>query len=101
MSFREHPMSIRQNFVKLWPNNIFLSEENPQQLHFISFYQTQLLLETTLHYRYTKVVAVRTEENENYFDQYLNIYKYQKKERWKKKQRSRSRWNLIQKGNKE
>jgi hypothetical protein len=81
MSFREHPMSLRQNFVKLWPNNIFLPEENPQQVHFTTFYQTQILLETALHYRYTKLVATRTEENETNFDQYLNIYKYQKKER--------------------
>jgi len=101
MSFREHPTSLRQNFVKLWPNNIFLPEENPQQLHFTSFYQTQILLETALHYRYTKLVATRAEENETNFDQYLNIYKYQKKERWKKKQRTRSRWNRIQKGKKE
>jgi len=98
MSFREHPMSLRQNFVKLWPNNIFLYEEKPHRLHFISFYQTQILLEKVLHYRYSKLVTTRTETTEAYLDQYLNLYKYEIHERWQKKRHLRSRWNVINKG---
>jgi hypothetical protein len=91
MSFREHPMLLRQSFTKLWPNNIFLYEEKSERVHFISFYQTQILMESILHYRYTKLVASRTEENETDFDNYLNLYKYQKKGRWKKKRRLKGR----------
>lgn len=101
MSFREHPLLLRQNFVKLWPNNIFLPEEKLQAFHFVSFYQAQILLETVLHYRYTKVVSYRTEKNDQDFDQYLNIYKYQKNTRWKKKRHIRGRWNIFQDGYKE
>ncbi len=91
MSFREHPLLLRQSFVKLWPNNIFLHEKKSPKLHFMSFYQTLILLETAFTYRYTAIVATRTEENEIDFDQYLNIYKYQKNERQKKKRYIRSR----------
>jgi hypothetical protein len=89
MTFREHPMVLRQSFNKLWPNNIFSQEEKPHGLHFISFYKTKLILETVLYYRYTKLINTRTERNEIYFDEYINLYKYQKNERRKKKRRFR------------
>lgn len=95
MSFREHPMLLRQSFVKLWPNNIFLQEEELPRRHFLSLYQTQILLETVLHYRYTKIVASKSDENETHLDQYLNIYKYQKNRRWKKTRHIRGRLNII------
>lgn len=100
MTFREHPMLLRQSFIKLWPNNIFFQEEKPQGLHFISFYQNKLMLETVLHYRYTKLVTTRTERNDVDFDEYINLYKYQKNDRRKKKRRWRGRWNLISHGHK-
>jgi hypothetical protein len=95
MSFREYPMLLRQSFTKLWPNNIFLSEEKPESLHFLSFYHTKILLQTVLHSRYTKLVASRTDKNGANFDEYVNFYKYQKNERRKKKRRIRGRWYLI------
>jgi hypothetical protein len=98
MSFREHPMLLRQNFTKLWPNNIFLHEAKAEGLSFLSVLQTQVLLETVLHHRYIKFLAVRTEDNEMDFDTYVNLYKYQKNERLKKRRRIRGRWNLIHRG---
>jgi len=101
MTFREHPMVLRQSFTKLWPNNIFSQEEKPHGLHFISFYKTKLILETVLYYRYTKLINTRTERNEIDFDEYINLYKYQKNERRKKKRRFRGHWNLLSRGRKE
>ena len=91
MSFREHPLLLRQSFVKLWPNNIFFYEEKATSTSFLSLYQTQLLLEIVLHYRYTKIVTSRSEANEIDVDQYINLYKYQKNERRKKLRLSRGR----------
>jgi hypothetical protein len=98
MSFREHPLSLRQNFVKLWPNNIFLPEEKPQAFHFVLFYKTQILAEKVLKYWYTKVINYRTEKNEQDFDQYLNTYKYQKSTKKRRRRHFRGRWNICDDG---
>ena len=95
MSFREHPSSLRQNFVKLWPNNIFLPEEKPHAFHFVLFYKTQILAEKVLQYWYTKVINYRTEKNEQDCDQYLNTYKYQKSTKKRKRRHFRGRWNIF------
>jgi hypothetical protein len=97
MSFREHPLLLRQGFIKLGPNNIFLPSENAEQLHFLSLYQTQILLETALHFRYSKIVSSRAEERDLDMSHYLNLYKYQKNERRGKKRQLRSR-RLYRKG---
>jgi len=98
MSFREHPLLLRQNFVKLWPNNIFLPEEKPQAFHFVLFYKTQILAEKVLKYWYTKVINYRTEKNEQDLDQYLNTYKYQKSTKKRRRRHFRGRWNICDDG---
>jgi hypothetical protein len=95
MSFREHPLSLRQNFVKLWPNNIFLPEKKPQAFHFVLFYKTQILAEKVLQYWHTRVINYRTEKNDQDCDQYLNTYKYQKSTKKRKRRHFRGRWNIF------
>lgn len=95
MSFREHPMLLRQSFVKLWPNNIFWQEEEVSRPPFIFFYQTYVLLGTILYYRYTTIVTYRNEETEAFLDYYLNLYKYQKNKRWRKVKPLRGRREVI------
>jgi len=78
MNAKENPVILRQSFVKLWANNIFLPEEESNALQFISLFKIKLATEGLLHYRYHRVVASRTNKNDIDLDEYVNLYKYEK-----------------------
>jgi len=94
MSSRENPIILRQGFTKLWPNNIFLPEEKNTNLQFISLFKLKLATEGLMHYRYHRIISHRTNKNSLDFDEYLNIYKYQKNA---KKRRTRLEKSLTRK----
>jgi hypothetical protein len=56
------------------------------------------MLGALLHHRYRKIVSSRTNRNEYDFDEYINVYKYQKNIRRLKRRLVRHRWTLITRG---
>ena len=91
MSSRENPIILRQSFVKLWTNNIFLPEANSQKLQFISLFKTKVATECLMYYRYTRIIATRSNKNDADLDEYINTYKYQKNMARRKKRTRKNR----------
>lgn len=85
MALRENPVILRQSFNKLWTNNIYLQEQKANRLQFISLYKNKLMSDQLLRRKDTQILSHRIRKGDNDVDFYLNLYKYRKNSKKRRK----------------